>query len=146
MQSRARDSPNGKHVYARARRSSALQFDIVEKKTRPTSLLQMVRVCGPFCCFRFGKSRVRVSCFNPVPYGFRFSDRFVAEWSVIGVCHDVLCRQCLDVDHQPDESATDRCPVCHTTFDRKEDVKTNIEMQIAYDEMEDFLWKILAAE
>lgn len=39
-----------------------------------------------------------------------------------------------------------RCQRCNIVFDPVKDVTTNHDMKLAYYEMEDFLWKVVALE
>ncbi|XP_050530449.1 uncharacterized protein LOC126899512 [Daktulosphaira vitifoliae] len=63
------------------------------------------------------------------------------DWIIIGVCHDLICQECIDIKNN-----TSYCPACNKVFDVEKHVTSNQEMKIAYSQMEEFVWKVLALE
>lgn len=69
------------------------------------------------------------------------SKKTAKNWIIIGVCHDLICQECIDINN--DASC---CPACNKVFDVENHVTSNQEMKIAYSQMEEFVWKVLALE
>lgn len=67
-----------------------------------------------------------------------FSDQLTKMWLVIGVCHHLLCSECVGLYQE-------HCPVCNIQFHKKH-VATFEEMKASYCELEKVVFNILAAE
>lgn len=73
---------------------------------------------------------------------FRFSKQHSKDWLIINVCHHVLCIDCAKIEG----AGTSSCQICSTMFDPNTQVSTVTEMKIAFSQIEDLVWKVIALE
>lgn len=64
------------------------------------------------------------------------------DWLIINVCHHVLCIDCAKIE----ATGTTCCQICNIIFDPNTQVSTVTEMKIAFSQIEDLVWKVIALE
>jgi hypothetical protein len=85
--------------------------------------------------FVFFKFYLLISCL------FCFSEQYTKDWLIINVCHHLLCINCANI-----QDGTNCCQLCNITFDPNTQVSTVTEMKIAFSQVEDLVWKVIALE
>ncbi|XP_025190699.1 uncharacterized protein LOC112591188 [Melanaphis sacchari] len=63
------------------------------------------------------------------------------DWLIINVCHHTLCINCANI-----QDGKNFCQICKVTFDPNTQVSTVTEMKIAFSQVEDLVWKVIALE
>lgn len=63
------------------------------------------------------------------------------DWLIINVCHHILCINCAKID-----GGSTCCQLCNIMFDPNTQVSTVTEMKIAFSQIEDLVWKVIALE
>ncbi|XP_015364953.1 PREDICTED: uncharacterized protein LOC107162515 [Diuraphis noxia] len=64
------------------------------------------------------------------------------DWLIINVCHHVLCINCAKING----TDTTCCQICNIMFDPNTQVSTVTEMKIAFSQIEELVWKVIALE
>jgi len=75
-------------------------------------------------------------------YCIHFSKQHTKDWLIINVCHHVLCIDCAKIE----ATGTTCCQICNIIFDPNTQVSTVTEMKIAFSQIEDLVWKVIALE
>ncbi|KAE9543007.1 hypothetical protein AGLY_002918 [Aphis glycines] len=68
-------------------------------------------------------------------------EQHTKDWLIINVCHHVLCINCANIHDD-----INYCQICNITFDPNTQVSTVTEMKIAFSQVEDLVWKVIALE
>ncbi|XP_026805773.1 uncharacterized protein LOC113548882 [Rhopalosiphum maidis] len=68
-------------------------------------------------------------------------EQYTKDWLIINVCHHLLCINCANI-----QDGTNCCQICNITFDPNTQVSTVTEMKIAFSQVEDIVWKVIALE